>query len=74
MKAGYKTTEFWLSAVIGLLGIAGVLGFLSPDDVSTLKGAVTQAVSSITTILVVIRYNAGRAAVKTAAIAKGIAA
>ena len=32
IKPGYKTTEFWITLVSGVAGVARLLGLIGPDD------------------------------------------
>ena len=42
MKTGYKTTEFWVTVLIQIVGLIAALGYLTPEQSSTLVQAVTQ--------------------------------
>lgn len=57
-KPGYKTTEFWLSAVAVLLGLAMASGAIADGSMAaTIVGGVTTLLSSL-------GYTAARAKVK----------
>ena len=68
MKEGYKSTEFWLSAVVSLLGMLATLGILDGDQARTLSDSVQQVVGGLVAIYATVRYIANRSALKVAAI------
>jgi len=47
MKAGYKTTEFWLTVFAQLLGIAVLFGVVTAEQVDSLNGAIETAIKAI---------------------------
>ena len=42
MKTGYKTTEFWVTVLIQIVGLIAALGYLTPEQSSALVQAVAQ--------------------------------
>ena len=58
VKPGYKTTEFWLSAVAVLLGLAMASGLIPSDS------AWDQAVGLVVSALAAMGYTGARAGVK----------
>ena len=68
VKAGWKTTEFWLSTVALVLGLVLASGAL-PDG-----GLAAQIVGGVLSVLAQLGYTAARAQVKAAEAAKGTAA
>lgn len=59
-KPGYQTTEFWIAIVSQLLALLMIAGVITPQDKTTLEGALSSLVAAIATIVasawVVIRY------------------
>ncbi len=58
VKPGYKTTEFWLTAV------AQVVSVLVASGIVPTEGPWAQAVALVTGVLATLGYQAGRAKVK----------
>lgn len=73
VKAGWKTTEFWLTLIGTVLGVLVALGVISAQDMQTLEGAATSAVTGLGTVaggvLLIWQYIRGRTAVKEKALA-----
>lgn len=74
-KPGYKTTEFWATALTGLLPLIGALlvfyGMLSEEEVQlwiALFGAVLASFGSLGTGYAASQYSKARAEVKKAAV------
>lgn len=63
MKPGYKTTEFWLTALAGLVGFVVASGML--ESLAETHWVV-KAIGGITTLLTVLGYQVARGKVKTA--------
>ena len=61
MKPGFKTTEFWMSA------IAVVLGALVASGAFTLEGTSAQVVGLVEAALVALGYTGARLTLKKAA-------
>lgn len=59
-KPGYKTTEFWLSTVATLIGIAYASGAISPEGTGTVEKIVAVAAS----VLVSLGYTVMRTKAK----------
>lgn len=68
-KPGYKTTEFWLTLITVIVGVAGPLlinyGLLSEEEVSLWGQAIIQIAGAIAAGFAVSTYNMSRAKVKT---------
>jgi len=58
MKAGYKTTEFWFSLLVFLLGAALASGLIADGT------AVAKAIGGALSLLSSLGYTAGRVGVK----------
>lgn len=52
MKPGYKTTEFWTTAVSQGLALLTVVGVLSTGDAATLGGELTKAITAVSVLAV----------------------
>lgn len=67
-KPGYKTTEFWISAVNALLMIGVGFGVINAEQQDELSGAIGQAIVAgfalVAAIVPVIEYIRSRTAVK----------
>lgn len=57
MKTGYKTTEFWLTAIATTLAFLASQGVLSEDQIAVVLGAAG-------TILAPLGYTIGRSVAK----------
>jgi hypothetical protein len=49
MKPGYKTTEFWITMLIQLLGIGTLTGVVTPDQSTVIADAAGQGAEIATT-------------------------
>lgn len=47
MKAGWKTSEFWLTVVSSVLAVMVVAGAVKPDESATLSQAVQTAITAV---------------------------
>jgi hypothetical protein len=69
MKPGWKTTEFWLTLITVLVGVAGPLiinyGLLTEEEVGLWGQAIIQIAGAVAAGFAVTAYNMGRARVKT---------
>jgi hypothetical protein len=69
MKPGWKTTEFWTTAISQLFALLVMVGVLSGGDSAQLEAAVVKCVTAIgalvTNALVIFRYIDGRIRLKT---------
>lgn len=81
MKTGWKTTEFWATAGIQIVGVLGLFGVISVTDVAELNtripeiavlvGDVVTKISLLGAMVVTVyRYITGRSAVKKAELTK----
>lgn len=70
MKAGYKTTEFWLALGAQVIAVLVVLGFLSAGEATganeTWKQAIESGAALIGAALTAWKYIEARARVKAA--------
>ncbi len=65
-KPGVKTTEFWVTVLVQVIGVILALGVVTPDQADTLTKAVTQGSGIIAMLISAFAYTKGRAAVKAA--------
>ncbi len=64
MKAGIKTTEFWISMGAAIVGVVAASGFFTPDQASTITNAITQLGGIITTVAAAFGYSISRGMAK----------
>jgi hypothetical protein len=64
MKAGYKTTEFYLTLVTTVVSLLVMAGILSPTEASEIAELAVQAISGIVALGVLIGYFFSRTEVK----------
>jgi len=62
MKPGYKTTEFWLSALATILGLVMASGILDTQDPHSWA---VRIVGGLISLLASMGYTAGRSKVKS---------
>src|SRR5262249_6244217 len=64
MKAGWKTTEFWMALIAQVLALLTVLGFVTSDQAKTLENALGQCIAAVflfaANAYVVAQYIKGR--------------
>ena len=65
VKPGWKTTEFWLSIVTAVLGIVVMLGYITPEQSTTLGTAISSIVGGVMTVISTIGYALSRAKTKS---------
>lgn len=65
-KPGYKSTEFWVTVLVQVVGVIAALGLVTPDQSDTLVKAVIQGGGIIGMLLSAFGYAKSRAAVKSA--------
>lgn len=55
MKEGQKTTEYWLTKITSLIGLAVMMGWITPDDAHSLRVMVTspEGIENLNTILTI---------------------
>ena len=66
-RPGYKTTEFWLSAIATICGVLYASGVISPEGTT----GVEKAITFIASAMAALGYSASRGNVKAAEIEKG---
>ena len=64
MKPGYKTTEFWVTLIVQLLGILVLFGVITPEQQSTLAEAAQQGAAAIAMALSAFGYSVSRGQAK----------
>ena len=67
IKPGIKTTEFWLAVVSKLIGVAAMLGYLTPEQAGDLTRATTEIVGGAMIIVPYLAYALSRARSKAGA-------
>ena len=60
MKAGIKTSEFWASVVVSLLGVLVALGVINPDQQKVLTNSVHQITGAIMAAVPIVGYAISR--------------
>lgn len=70
MKQGYKTTEFWVTLLAMVVGLAVHLGLLAPDTASDIQNQGSSIIVQLFELLAVVvpaaAYTLGRSYVKKA--------
>lgn len=64
MKPGYKTTEFWVTLIVQILGILVLLGVITPEQQDALAKAVAQGAGAIAMALSAFGYARSRGQAK----------
>jgi len=64
MKPGIKTTEFWVSVVVGFIGLLASAGVFTPDQASTLTEALTKLGGLVVMVASAFGYSISRGAAK----------
>ena len=63
-KAGIRTTEFWATLVAQLVGIAALLGWLTPDQASEVQAGATAVAGGLLQGLSAFGYAQSRGTAK----------
>jgi len=63
-KEGYKTTEFWVTIITLLIGIAATTGVITGDQTNALSDAVVQLGGIIAMVGAAFGYNLSRGVAK----------
>ena len=64
MKSGYKTTEFWVTLASLVCGILVTVGVLTPEQQSSIVGAISKIAGGIISIIPTIAYIWSRTKIK----------
>jgi len=64
MKPGHKTTEFWVTIFIQVVGLVAALGYLTPEQSSTIVEAITQLGGIVAMVAAQFGYNLSRGTAK----------
>lgn len=64
MKSGIKTSEFWVSVVVSILGVLVALGVITPEQQGTLSESVNQIAGAIMAAAPVVGYAISRGSAK----------
>lgn len=59
MKAGWKTTEFWVVIVSSVVAVAVASGYLRPDDAENITSATAQVLEAVARLVEVLAPIAG---------------
>lgn len=60
MKAGYKTTEFWVTIVIQFMGILATMGYLTPEQSDAVTQGLIQLGGLVAMVASAFGYNIAR--------------
>lgn len=63
-KPGYKTTEFWVTAVAQVIGILALFGVIEPAKANILSDALVQVVGGLMAALSALGYSISRGQAK----------
>lgn len=63
-KPGYKTTEFWVTVAIQLVGLAGIFGYITPEQQNVLTDAAIQQGSIVSMVAAAFGYSLSRGIAK----------
>ena len=63
-KAGYKTTEFWVTIITNLIAVGALFGAISPTDAPPVTEAFVKFVAAVVAIWTNGQYIAGRVSLK----------
>jgi len=64
MKPGHKTTEFWVTIFIQVVGLVAALGYLTPEQSSTIIEAITQLGGIVAMVAAQFGYSLSRGTAK----------
>jgi len=64
MKPGHKTTEFWVTVFIQVVGLIAALGYLTPEQSSSIVDAITQLGGIVAMVAAQFGYSLSRGAAK----------
>lgn len=66
VKPGYKTTEFWVTLLIQLVGMVALIqpNWITPEQSDALTQAITQLGGLVAMVAAAFGYNLSRGAVK----------
>jgi hypothetical protein len=64
VKPGYKTTEFWVTIIIQILGILMVTGTITPEQSDVLGQSAVQLGGIIAAVAAAFGYSLSRGRVK----------
>jgi len=64
MKPGHKTTEFWVTIFIQVVGLVAALGYLTPEQSSTIVEAITQLGGIVAMVAAQFGYSLSRGTAK----------
>ncbi len=65
-KPGVKSTEFYVTVLVQIIGVILALGVVTPEQSDVLVKAITQGGGIVAMLISAFAYNKGRAAVKSA--------
>jgi len=64
MKPGIKTSEFWVTVIISILGVLVALGVITPEQKDTLAQSIQQIAGAVMAAAPVIGYALSRGRAK----------
>lgn len=64
MKQGYKTTEFWITILVQVVGILATTGVFTPEQSTVLQKAVPQIAGIVAMVAAAFGYSISRGVAK----------
>ena len=63
-KPGYKTTEFWVTVMLQIIGLTAALGYITPEQAEVLSDANVQLGGIVMMVAGAFGYNLSRGIAK----------
>lgn len=64
VKPGYMTTEFWVTIIVQVVGLAAAAGYITPDQSGVLSDATVQLGGIVTMVAAAFGYSLSRGLAK----------
>ena len=64
IKPGWKTTEFWVTILIQVIGFAAILGYITPEQQGAMGDAITQIAGAVSMVAAAFGYSLSRGIAK----------
>lgn len=65
LKAGYKTTEFWMTVASFVLGLLMTLGIIGPEQIDSILSYINKTIGAVFTTIPTIVYIISRGKAKS---------